>query len=121
MSENVKCRHCGQCCHYPNLFDSSKPWLSCQHLITTGSRTTCRQYKNRLGLFLDLEKHFVCVLRSEIDHDLPGCPYNSGRPLAIITLSHAKQLKPIRQAIDRLKRDIDPKRVGNIKCGYWER
>ena len=81
------CKRCGKCCYYYSNID--KMVKKCKHLIWirgTG-RYICRIYnrrnaKLRAGKAYLLEKDCVCVLRKNSQYDYPGCPFNSGKPIA---------------------------------------
>lgn len=85
MAED-KCLRCGRCCHY--FRDGYLTDRKCSHLKNNPDGTTyCDVYETRLGRYTGasiVNKRRIpiyCVMREKSPYDIPGCPYNSGKPM----------------------------------------
>lgn len=74
-----RCRRCGKCCCY--LFNADKnTWVECTHLHTDSrGYCTCGHYHKRIGTYVGGDMY--CGYRKDSPYDIPGCPYNVGKPM----------------------------------------
>lgn len=74
----IKCKRCGKCCVVFNY--NNNLWEPCKHLRgNIGDKTRCTIYPDRLGTYLG--SLTWCKKRFELPYDIPGCPYNTGKPV----------------------------------------
>jgi hypothetical protein len=78
-TKKIKCLRCGKCCVV--LDWNSGIWENCKNLRTIGTsgKTFCRFYHKRIGL--NVGYGFRCGYRKDYPWDVPGCPYNTGKPI----------------------------------------
>lgn len=75
--DEALCNRCGLCCH----FEIDGKDYVCKYLMKHGSRTFCRNYKNKHRLNKPIYVHtdgtkVYCIERIKDKHHYPGCPYN---------------------------------------------
>lgn len=77
--DNDKCKRCGKCCM---IYTIEGIWKKCRFLTPDN---LCSIYKDRIGTFLSDPKkkgiYFFCGYRKDLGWDIPGCPYNTGKPI----------------------------------------
>lgn len=77
--KRIRCTRCGKCCI---VLDKTKNiWVHCRYLVhyRRNSLTYCRIYPNRIGV--KVAPGVQCVPRNMLPYDIPGCPYNVGKPM----------------------------------------
>jgi len=72
-SSEDKCLKCGKCCV---IYSPEKGWYKCPYL---DKNNLCTIYQDRLGQ--SISPHWRCGSREALPWDIPGCPYNTGKPL----------------------------------------
>ena len=75
----VKCKRCGICCWIYNFRHND--WYPCRYLRFSKEKTFtyCKIYNRRIGI--STGENQLCGQRVNFLWDIPGCPYNTGKPL----------------------------------------
>jgi len=97
--DDDKCLRCGKCC----VIFNGRIWVPCRWLQKNKDGTTyCNIYNVRLHE--PLGYGFYCGYREHLPYDIPGCPYNTGKPIHpfykeidISTAKESSQLEYVRR------------------------
>ena len=82
MTKEPICNRCGRCCYY----EKDGVWRKCRYLVHIGKLSSCRIWNDPDRIGREIDTGVFCGLVSDLPHGFVGCPYNTEKPMKLITI-----------------------------------